>query len=268
MNRLILAAALALTVATGTFAAAVDDGNAGLEALNSGAYDKAIALFTRAIKSGQLAGDDKEFAYLNRGKAYLGKHAYARAVADLRMAVKISPDDADAKDALQQALALQTSGGGAPGAPLHDAARGWGMLSALAGRYFWYQPQGKKPNEQYIYYDWLTPQQVLRYTIWSKDKRVAVGEYQLDPSTGKLIEAEALTSGVYYGTASATSGGVTEYFFLNGTPLRQVASGSGGTINQVTQRYQGGDWQTISTVQVVETNIAELTAAGFLKNQK
>jgi tetratricopeptide (TPR) repeat protein len=266
MRRLILLVALTMAVTAGAFAAAIDDGNAGLEALNAGAYDKAISLFTRAIKSGQLAGDDKEFAYLNRGKAYLGKHAYARAVADLKMAIKISPDDNDAKDALLQAQSLQSNNAGAGrGAAAPPASRGWGLLASLAGRYFWYEPEGKDPHKSFVYYDWLTPQQILRYTIRSKDETIAVGEYRLDSATGKLIEAEALTSGVYYGTATASRDGETEYFFLNNTPLRTTATYSGGTFSQKTQRFASGDWQDISSVQIVETTEAELTSDGFLK---
>ncbi|MEJ1970645.1 MAG: tetratricopeptide repeat protein [Rhizomicrobium sp.] len=256
-----LASALfAATLATGALAAAADDGNAGLDALNAGDYDKAIALFTRAIKSGQLAGDDKEFAYLNRGKAYLAKHNYAKAVADLTAAVRINPGDDDAKAALRDAQASH-AGGTAPLA----AARGWGVLAALAGHYYWYDIAGKPPHRTFVYYDWLTPQTVLRYTVSSKDDKLAVGEYLLDPATGRIIEAEAFPSGVYYGTAVPSRGGDTEYFFLDGVALRTVSTGSAGSIGQKTQRFAGGAWQDISASQMVATTEAELQAAGFLK---
>lgn len=114
MKSFLVLAALAVLVTTSVaLANATDDGNAGLDALNSGAYDKAITLFTRAIKSGELAGDDKEFAYLNRGKAYLGKQDYKDALPDLREALRLNPDDADAQGSLNLALSKSTSGGAA-----------------------------------------------------------------------------------------------------------------------------------------------------------
>ena len=64
---------LALAAATLAHANGAQDGEAGLAALKRGADDEAIRLFTRAIASGDLAPDDQEFAYLNRGKAYLAR---------------------------------------------------------------------------------------------------------------------------------------------------------------------------------------------------
>src|ERR1700742_2879797 len=91
-----------LLAAAGAFANAVDDGNAGLDALKKEDYPTAIRMFSRALKSGQLAGADKEFAYLNRGKAYLGNHQLDLAIADLKAAVKLAPDDSEAADALSE----------------------------------------------------------------------------------------------------------------------------------------------------------------------
>jgi tetratricopeptide (TPR) repeat protein len=67
------------------------DGNAGLSALNRGSYREAIRLFTRAIKAGDLAAADQEFAYLNRGKAYLleGRKTLALATPKRRKLFKL-----------------------------------------------------------------------------------------------------------------------------------------------------------------------------------
>jgi len=86
----------------------VQDAAAGLEALHRGSYDDAIQLLTKAIDSGNLAPGDLEFAYLNRGKAYLAKGDYADAVTDLKRAVALNPNDADAAQSLERALAGNT----------------------------------------------------------------------------------------------------------------------------------------------------------------
>jgi tetratricopeptide (TPR) repeat protein len=97
-----------LTPATGQ-SYSINNAAAGLEALHRGSYDDAIRLLTKAINDGNLPSDDLEFAYLNRGKAYLAKGDYANAVTDLKKATELKPADADARHALERALA-----GGAP----------------------------------------------------------------------------------------------------------------------------------------------------------
>lgn len=108
--------ALVVAVITGSFvltpashAYGIQDAAAGLEALHHGSYDEAIRLLTSAINNGNLPPDDLEFAYLNRGKAYLGKGDYTNAAADLKIAVELKPTDVEARRALERALA-----GGAP----------------------------------------------------------------------------------------------------------------------------------------------------------
>ena len=53
-----VAAALLLAIPQLATADGADDGNRGLQALDQGDNDGAIALFTHAIKYGGLAGDD------------------------------------------------------------------------------------------------------------------------------------------------------------------------------------------------------------------
>lgn len=98
---LLLSAPLSATAAR---ADGADDGNRGLQALDQGDYDGAIALFTHALKLGGLATDDQEFAYANRGRAYLKKGDYSGAIVDLDRARQMKPDDADAQNDLLAAL--------------------------------------------------------------------------------------------------------------------------------------------------------------------
>jgi tetratricopeptide (TPR) repeat protein len=97
------------------WADAADDGNRGLAALQQGDNDTAIMLFTRAL--GRLEGDDKEFAYANRGKAYLNKADYSSAIADLDRARQMKPDDADAQNDLIVALQYEIPADSIPGRP-------------------------------------------------------------------------------------------------------------------------------------------------------
>jgi tetratricopeptide (TPR) repeat protein len=106
-----------LIFASAAHASALDDGNAGLEALNGGDYDKAISLFSRAINSGELNGDDREFAYANRGRAYLKKGDLSPAIIDLDRARREKPDDADAQNDLVAALSTKLPAATIPGLP-------------------------------------------------------------------------------------------------------------------------------------------------------
>jgi tetratricopeptide (TPR) repeat protein len=102
--------ALAMLAAAPALAGPEEDGNAGLDAMKSGDYTRAVQMFTRALASGKLSGDDREFAYVQRGTAYLNLKNKVAAIADFEKALKIKPDDADA----QQGLAQARGGGAAP----------------------------------------------------------------------------------------------------------------------------------------------------------
>jgi tetratricopeptide (TPR) repeat protein len=94
---------LVLALTTTARANALSDASAGLATLQSGDNDGAIALFTRALNEG-LRGDDKEFAYASRGKAYLNKADFSDAIADLDRARQMKPDDNDAQNDLIAAI--------------------------------------------------------------------------------------------------------------------------------------------------------------------
>jgi len=101
----IAAGVLALMVASSACAGASEDGAAGLQALNNGAYDQAIRHFTRALNSGELAPDEEELAYYSRAEAYFNKNDYGHSIADLKAAIRLKPDNQDAQAALQTAVA-------------------------------------------------------------------------------------------------------------------------------------------------------------------
>jgi tetratricopeptide (TPR) repeat protein len=118
MIRLALTA-LAFAIACPALASAdaASDGNQGLTALQQGDNDTAIRLFSHALGSGQLSGDDLEFAYANRGKAYLNKHDLSSAIADLDRARQMKPDDTDAQNDLVAALQAEIPPDSVPGRP-------------------------------------------------------------------------------------------------------------------------------------------------------
>jgi len=67
--------------------------NSGLARVKKGAYDGAIADFTRAIELFEAAGDDENAAkaYNNRGLAWAGKRDYDRAISDWEEALRRNP---------------------------------------------------------------------------------------------------------------------------------------------------------------------------------
>jgi tetratricopeptide (TPR) repeat protein len=97
-----VACVLGLTVALTAGAALAkergsDLANAGLDALNAHDYAKAVDLFSAAIHSGDLKGGDEEYAYVERGQAYLSSKQYGLAQADFKHALELKPDDRDAQ---------------------------------------------------------------------------------------------------------------------------------------------------------------------------
>jgi tetratricopeptide (TPR) repeat protein len=122
----------ALAFATSASAGGIDDGNAGLAALKSGDNDAAINLFTRALGSRDLKGDDREFAYANRGQAYLNKVDYPDAIADLDKAREMKPDDTDAQTALLTALSSELPANLVPGQSAKTMVGQFGRLLGKA----------------------------------------------------------------------------------------------------------------------------------------
>jgi tetratricopeptide (TPR) repeat protein len=99
----LVAGLIGLLSATVAWAGPEDDGNAGLTALQQGDYTRAISLFTRALNSGKLSSNDKEFAYSQRGTAYLKAGKITAAITDFKRALKLKPDDQDAQSGLDEA---------------------------------------------------------------------------------------------------------------------------------------------------------------------
>jgi tetratricopeptide (TPR) repeat protein len=95
--------------------------------MKSGDYAHAAQLFTRAINSGKLSNDDKEFAFVQRGTAYLNLGKTKDAVQDFQRALKLKPDDDDARQELQQAK----NSGGTPSP--RNVSGGNGEEAAQAG---------------------------------------------------------------------------------------------------------------------------------------
>jgi len=122
-------AVFGLLLAAPALAGAEDDANAGLDAMKQGNFAKAVQMFTRAILSGKLPADEREYAYTQRGAAYLELHNKAAATLDFEHALKIKPDDQDAIDGLAQARAATgRSGAGGGGDPLKLAQEGMNAL--------------------------------------------------------------------------------------------------------------------------------------------
>lgn len=100
MKKLLLPVFAAAAFAATAFAGTLDDASAGLDALHRASFEKAVTLFSGAIASGDLSKDDLEFAYYNRGIAYLWQKDYKAAAADFKKAVSMRPDDDDAQNYL------------------------------------------------------------------------------------------------------------------------------------------------------------------------
>jgi tetratricopeptide (TPR) repeat protein len=255
----------AFALSTAARAGGAQDGEAGLQALDHGSYDEAVRLFTRALNAKDLSNDDREFAYLSRAKAYLGKGDTTDGLADLRQAVRLKPDDADAAAALSQATNGRADDSSAP----VSAGDPWGMLATMAGRYYWYQPQGVDPHAAVFHVAWAKPNLALSTSIRSKTTTAQVQEYQFDDASAKLLWAGYVSNTLYYGTAQATMSSVVIYSYSNGTPAREsLTLASDGSIRDHGQIFKDGAWSDAGDALLVEVPQETLEAEGFIKKNK
>jgi tetratricopeptide (TPR) repeat protein len=97
MRSILLGTIVLAAVVSAAKADAVSDATAGLEALNRGDAKAAREFFTHAIDSGKLSPNDLEYAYVERGKAYLQRNEPDHARRDADKALSLNPTDPDAK---------------------------------------------------------------------------------------------------------------------------------------------------------------------------
>ena len=248
-------------------AGGVADGEAGLQAFDRGSYDEAIRLLSKALKAKGISSDDREFAYLLRGKAYLKQNDATDALADLRQAVSPKPGDPDAQSALKEALAGQATPPSDQAAPPLRAGDHWGMLAAMVGRYY---VSGQEPNKKVLHVEWATPQQTLTGTVRSKAGLAEISETQFDEAAGSLLSVDVI--GIHhknialYCTEDASGSTVTSYCFIGITPIKlSLALMADGSVIQHTQAFKDGMWHGDPDRLFVEVPRETVEALGLLK---
>lgn len=96
MRLIIIFALLIFAHVSPVWAGGMEDAEAGVEALKAGENDKAIKLFSAAIRSKEVKGEKLSAIYYNRGRSYLSKKEYDEAVADFTYTLKLKPKFAPA----------------------------------------------------------------------------------------------------------------------------------------------------------------------------
>lgn len=92
MFRWIAALVLSVFLPLGASAAGLDDAKLGLAELVRGNFERAVALNTRAIDSGELEPESLAISYFNRAEGYLRLDREAEAHADFRRAYDAWPE--------------------------------------------------------------------------------------------------------------------------------------------------------------------------------
>ena len=78
--------------------------NRGNEAYEAGNYDQAIEEYTEAIwRVPSSSRENAAIIYNNRGLAYMGKGDFSRAISDFEEALRINPNNDNAKSNLETA---------------------------------------------------------------------------------------------------------------------------------------------------------------------
>ncbi len=100
MARLNLTAVLLLALGVAGVASAraggIDDAEAGRSAYSRGDYDLAIENYTRAIRSGELSGENLAAVYTGRGIIHYIESQSERAIADYSEALSLDPGHVEA----------------------------------------------------------------------------------------------------------------------------------------------------------------------------
>jgi len=265
----LLPALLMIAGSTAAIANGTDDGNAGLDAFNRGSYDEAIRLFTRALNDSTLLPDDREFAFVSRGKAFLAERNYDRAASDFTAAMHLKPGDADARGGLASAHAGPTGAAVAQSTPGIPYAGGWGLLAGMVDKYYWGEVAGASPPTKYLHASWSTPGELLVISVRSRKGPVEVGEYKRDKESGKLLAAVATADSVYYCTATVgADGSIAQYCYINNQAVMLTNRRNGDdSITQYTYKYVNGSWQRLPDVRSVEVSEDTLKSRGLLKSR-
>ena len=236
MKRLTLHAAVIVSVAAAAFATVaysgpVEDGNAGLEAMDKGDYVTAARLFSAVIKAPDLADEDREFAYYNLGTIYLREGRYAQAVANLQRAVEIKADDTDAKTQLELA---QAGKGGADALTVQ-----WGGARLLDGG-TWVaveQHEDRKHKMQddpqfYSAYSWSSRGQTLSFTGKDRIGSAVTGSFTRDAKTGVI-------------TGDSTSNGATTNAYLQPTLTGWIEYDNDNTVRLTVTPIDANSFQVV-----------------------
>lgn len=266
-----LALATCAVPTTGAFAVPVADpiqlGAAGLAALDRGAYQEAVGLFTRILAARHLKADDRELAYLKRGEAKIALGMPAAGEADLRAALKIHPEDAEAQRFLEIAESARPSPTSDPSSGRAAASRSqrlraaWGAMAQLPGR-TWLEIDGKPLI--YFQYEWERPFEILTVTGMDRSGKLFAGRYQLDEATSQISAIESYKGQVTAAQIQATADGFTEDAQTPSPQSRATFQVSGPGAFQVTRAtFRGGKWSEGKPIQLMEVNQALVASLGW-----
>jgi tetratricopeptide (TPR) repeat protein len=237
------------------------DGNAGLSALNRGSYREAIRLFTRAIKAGDLAAADQEFAYLNRGKAYLLEGRKTLALADFKTAISLKPDDTEAQEALQTASSSASVQAPMPLQSESNPDAPWGSIIAMVDTYW--MAIDKDPE----YYDlcrWQTPHLVLSCSSLSKRGKTSASTFVLAPSTSKITYTETVNATQTGADVDLNNQGFALNLQENGKNIRENFIRKSPTTFEIEASiYDGGTWKTGKAFKYVQVSYDVIQALGW-----
>jgi tetratricopeptide (TPR) repeat protein len=254
MNRTMKATVLAALAAASLCvagAAVADDGDEGLAALNRGDFATAIPLLTRALKSRDLSDQNREYAYFNRGMAYLYTDRYPQASADLSKALELNPSDSEAQHALERANA-GTNGASA-------LAVQWGGLAALAGGYWVKVDMGTdkkgrpKQKAQYYYqFTWDNVGQTLSYKGVDITGADISGTFQRDPTTHLISDVFTFNGNAETVAVEVTLKGYIE-LGDNGASRTTLNQVDANTFSLLQEKLDNKVWSTTASSQMIQS---------------
>ena len=243
----------------------VSDGNAGMAALTSGQFHRAIDLFTHALKAGRLNSADRELAYVKRGEAELALNLLDSSLKDFRRALQLKPDDAEATQFLQiaEATLVQPKANSRvqPSRREQQLQLAWGAMARLPG-HTWLEIDDKPI--MYFQYQWEQPWKVLIFTGMDRNGNPFAGQYQLDEATSQISGVA-----VFKGQAGQSQVQTTDDTWIDeghsgDSQTRQTFQVSGPTSFQLSQTWlKGGKWRQGKPMQYVQVSPTIIAGLGW-----
>jgi len=232
------------------------------EAFTRSNHARAITLYTALLASKTLSQDQRANIYVNRGFSNIALNRSENAIADLKEALQLNPNDIEAANALSVVQgSAQSSFPAEKTAATAAQTPAWGPLVKLPG-HFWMMSITKPIA--YVRYEWVRVGISMMYAGKDVAGNRIEGQYFLDPATSTVRGNTTYRGKVALGELSVGENQFTETGKDSKGALRQISQLQiDGTFNVINQRYKRKEWQSASIATLSQISAQMVDALGW-----